>query len=138
MVEIDRWEYPDEQESGARVEDHLASQLEGFRQERADWEFQRQRELERLRREGTVLAEAWRRLEAEQRSLLAERELLRQGVARGSQSAFSSSAGPFISQPVESATQDVAACSANGQDHTASLQFQQLRRAMQSHDRTGT
>lgn len=138
LAQIDRLELSGEREALMPVDNHLARQPDGFQQECADWESHRQRELERLRHESALLAEAWRRLESEQRSLLAERELFRQGLGCGSQSALSHRGGPSVSHPLESATQGGTASSTNEPDHTDWLQFQQLRREMHRHNRTGT
>ena len=113
-----------------REEAALARQVAEFRQARERWELQRQQEVQRLRREGDLLAEAWQRLEAEERRLLAERELLRRSSVDRSPSQ------PPTVSPASNGERPQHA--AYDQDHTAWLQFQQLRREFQRHGRRAT
>jgi len=129
---------PEEAPSAAAGDSTLARQVEEFRQEREDWELHRQQELERLRSEGQLLAEAWQRLEAEERNLLAERELLRRGAGNGPQSPLSPNAGPSLTRGVASPARETSHAAGDVHDHTAWLQFQQLRREIQRYGRRGT
>lgn len=108
----------------------LTRHVEEFREERKSWELDRQREIQRLRREGGLLAEAWQRLEAAERSLLAERELLRRGASHQPNNP------PPSGSP---ASPEEATPAAGGeQDHLAWLQFQQLRREFQRYGQRAT
>ena len=115
---------------GDRQESILARQVAEFALERESWELHRQQEVERLRREGDLLAEAWQRLEKEERSLLAERELLSRGVDNRSPNAL-----PPVSQ---ASTSEKPQADDYEQDHLAWMQFQQLRRECQRHNRPTT
>ena len=126
----DRHDGSDSLGDGAKEESMLARQVTEFRQQRERWELHRQEELERLRREGDLLAEAWQRLEAEERCLLAERELLRRGSTSGSPNP-----PPTVSQ---ASTEEKPQTCGHDQDHTAWMQFQQLRREFQRYGRRAT
>ncbi|MDP6556438.1 MAG: hypothetical protein QGG71_17340 [Pirellulaceae bacterium] len=116
-------------EAGGREESILARQVAEFRQERERWELHRQQEVERLREEGDLLAEAWQRLEAEERCLLAERELLRRGAANRLPNSM-----PAVSQ----ATGEKPQTGGHDQDHLDWQQFQRLRREFQRNNRPAT
>ena len=116
--------------AGRKEESLLARQVAEFRQERERWELHRQQEVERLRGEGDLLAEAWQRLEAEERCLLAERELLRRGSADRSHNAL-----PTAPQ---ASTGEKPQTGGYEQDHLAWLEFQQLRREIQKYNRPAT
>ena len=122
----------------SREESALTRQVEEYRQERESWELHRQQEVERLRREGNLLAEAWQRLEAEERRLMAERELLHRGAINEPQSKCSPNSGPSISLVAASSAGETPQTSSDNQDHIAWLQFQQLRREIQKYGRRGT
>ena len=129
---------PEEAPAAPARDSTLARQVEEFRQEREDWELHRQQELERLRSEGQLLAEAWQRLEAEERNLLAERELLRRGAVNGPQSPLTPNAGPSITRDAATPAGATSQPAGDVHDHTAWLQFQQLRREIQRYGRRAT
>jgi hypothetical protein len=97
-------------------------QLSAIQLERRRWEAERDRERERLLAEAARLADAWQRLESEQRRVLAQRN------AGGSARVGSRSLGrnaPGAPEPIadqEPLTPEMAA-----------MQFQQLRREVQRH-----
>lgn len=136
-TQLDRDHHEGSDQPGGVVgeESLLARQVAEFREERERWELHREQELERLRREGSLLAETWKRLESEERCLLAERELLNQRVV----SRPGSNCAPTA--PASSAQGTVGERSHSGgydQDQMAWLQFQQLRREFQKYDRRPT
>lgn len=100
-----------------------------FVREREAWESQRQEEAERLQKEATLLQEAWQRLEEEQRRLLAEKELVRRGVPLQSAGSKSDREPRSAGALVGAATPDAA----QSDDKSAWLQFQRMRREIQSH-----
>ena len=134
LSQIDRLECGDRPGVSANEESLLASRMDEFRQERENWEIHRQREVEDLRSEGNLLTEAWQRLEAEERRLLAERESLRRNVTKSQQSMLSSNAE--LSTPGREAAYSTGVppeTGTNDQEHLAWLQFQQLRREIQKY-----
>jgi hypothetical protein len=131
----DRHDGVDQLQAGVTDESVLAARMAEFQQEREQWELHRQTEVERLRREGDLLAEAWQRLEAEERRLLAERELLRRGAINRSSSERSPNSPPTHSQ---AQTGETSQPGDYNQDPMAWLQFKQLRREFQKYRRRAT
>lgn len=119
-------------EAVGQAED-LTAAIARFREEQELWEADRQAESERLRQEGALLQEAWQNLEEERRQLLAEREIVRRGVRV-----------PTVSHEEALAGRDVLTSSASipesagGDDRSAWLQFQRMRREIQAHMQPGT
>lgn len=113
--------------------DDLAHQWEDFRQERESWEMERQQEVDRLRREGRLLTDAWQRLEAEGRNLLAEREFLRSRTTRQAPGPRQAADRPDSIRTLAALQQSRSGGGQNAEDHSAWQHFQQLRREMQRH-----
>jgi hypothetical protein len=109
----------------------LERQLEEFRQHRENWELERQQNVERLRREGDLLAEAWQRLESEERKLLAERELLRRTATNNMQPTLPGNTATLPS-PRTAMPATATTTSEQDQNHISWVQFQQLRREIQN------
>ena len=102
-----------------------------FHQDREEWETQRQEEADRLRKEAILLQEAWLQFEEEQRRLLAEKELLRRGLPTGDSPAPIADSG--------TRREALALCPAgsnnSNEEQSAWLQFQRMRREIQSRTR---
>jgi len=139
LTQIDRLECDSRHGVGAREESVLARQVEEFRQERESWELHRHQEVEQLRSEGMLLTEAWQRLEAEERRLLAERELLRRSAINSQESTLSCNAAlPTSRGGAAYSAGGKRQTTTNDQEHIAWLQFQQLRREIQKYGRRAT
>jgi hypothetical protein len=108
--------------------------------ERRRWEVEKQREWKRIQGDAAQLAQAWQRVEIEQRRLLAERNASRVVSATdreplGAENDTWSTRTTDHAQPPWS---DQATCQPGADQplmtqESAILQFQQLRREMQKH-----
>lgn len=97
--------------------------------EREQWEAQRLEETARLRDEAALLLDAWQQLEAQKRQLLAEREMMRRGVGVSKvASAHSTSDGEL-----DERERGVKPTTSAQNDSSAWVQFQRLRREIQTH-----
>jgi hypothetical protein len=92
-----------------------------FERDRLRWEQQQEQELERIRHDSALLTDAWLKLEAEQRRLLAERQALQVGATNFAlpRSVLAVCSG------------DAAPCAApTSATELSVLEFQQLKREM--------
>jgi hypothetical protein len=100
-------------------------------EQREQWQAERQEEFERLRKEANWLADAWKRLEAEERRIAAQRETL-QACGKSAQHRLAAPAYRAAAE-IASTRSPVQAC---GGSELAWVQFQQLRREIQQHARS--
>jgi hypothetical protein len=101
--------------------------------EQVDWEALRDAEADRLRSDAQLLQQAWQKYEEEQRRLLAEKELARRGVQVGK-------LGPVVAGGSTGHGEPTAAYpnpqnQGGNDDQSAWLQFQRMRREIQTRSR---
>lgn len=116
----------------------MAEQME---EERRRWQRERQREMDRLREDGARLAEAWRRVEREQRRLLSLQDAVataRSGDDRDRRNGASAVRGRYAAAAAEPEMVMAAVEGPVSEDQplapeVAVMQFQQLRREIQQH-----
>lgn len=125
---------------------HMARRTTQYvEEERRRWETEKQRERERIQSDGVRLAEAWQRVEMEQRRLLAQRSAMGSSpvesreppLAPGDSAADLDAVSPVARQHHGPAAADLVPVMDEPPltPESAILQFQQLRREMQQHSR---
>jgi hypothetical protein len=138
--QIDRLQRELEEAESLGDREELERMAEEFRQMQQKWDLERQQERSRLQEDSERLAEAWQRLEAEQREVLKYRVPNNKLAGLGSGRASVRSAGPLApAHPMAVAPalngSSVGMAVATPLSHKNQLQFQQLRREMMEHAR---
>lgn len=146
-AQLDRLERVLEQCEHGAAEQETADRLRRELQEqRRQWEQERLEEMGKIKQAGAQLTEAWDRLEAEQRRLLAERESLRSAPGGGHAQAAGPADGTAMPTESPGATargnpppNGPGRSEGTAQDavspEAARLQFQQLKREVRRHAR---
>jgi hypothetical protein len=97
------------------------------------WEAEREAEAERLRNEAALLQQAWQKYEEQLRRLLAEKELVRRGVPPAKRVPVLPSGAPApAGAPAVHSLDPDSSCA---EEKSAWLQFQRMRREIQSRSR---
>jgi hypothetical protein len=138
--QIDRLQRELEDAESLTDRDELERMTEEFRQMQQKWDVERQEERNRLQEDSERLAEAWQRLEAEQREVLKYRVSNNKLAGLGTARSQSRPAVPLVpAHPVAAVpalSSGVAGVAvATPTSHKNQLQFQQLRREMMEHAR---
>jgi len=118
------------------TDSQLRERMREFRHQQAEWEEQRQREEQEIKRKLDEITAAWLRLEVEQRKLLQAKELqVHEAQTNGVYGEAVSAAATAYSENSESeqvSSVDFLSPNANQRTETTVLQFQRLRREIES------
>lgn len=113
------------------VPEDFAQSVKQFMELRSRWEEERQHQVAQIQQDTAQLAEAWQRLETEQRSFISERR-------RDVRPAPEQRTVVMSTQPVHEPIVEPASTEASGQSRSSEsmmLQYEQLRREVRKHSR---